>query len=74
MATATPAYTGPLHAGAGTTLLLVQAAAIIPGLLPCLVLVGALAVLALVPLLAVTLVAAVFALPVLGLRTLLRGR
>ena len=65
----TPQYHGAIHAGAGTALALVQLSAIIPGLLPSLVLLGGFAAVLIVPL---ALVLAVLAAPPAGVWMLMR--
>jgi len=58
MTTETKTYTGLMHAGAGTSLFLVQLSAIIPGLLPTLALLGVFTAVVVLPLLALGLVVA----------------
>jgi hypothetical protein len=67
-----PEYHGAIHAGAGTALALVQLSAIIPGLLPSLALLGALAAVLVVPLVALALAMAALAAPPAGLWMLIR--
>jgi hypothetical protein len=64
-----------MHAGAGTGLVLVQISALIPGLLPTLVLLGAIGFLVLLPVLIAGLAAALLALPPFALwKLVLRTR
>ena len=63
MAGETNAYSGLMHAGAGTGLALVQLSVVLPGLLPLIGLVGVFCVVLLLPLLAVGLAAALLAAP-----------
>jgi hypothetical protein len=68
-------YTGLLHAGAGTALFTVQASAIIPGLLPTLVLLAVFTAVLVAPLIALGLVAVVLAAPPYALwRLVMRSR
>lgn len=61
-----PAGVDLTHAGAGTALAIVQLSALIPGLLPGIILIAALGTLLVVPLLAVGLVTAVLLVPPAG--------
>lgn len=63
MATETKTYTGLMHAGAGTGLVLVQLSAIIPGLLPTLALLGVFTAVLVLPVLALGLVAVLVTAP-----------
>jgi hypothetical protein len=77
MAARSESYSGLMHAGAGTVLFVAQLSAVIPGLLPTLVLIGVIAAVVLVPVLALMVVAAVLATPALLGRLLvnrIRGR
>jgi fatty acid desaturase len=67
MAAEKPSYEGLMHAGAASGLVLVQLSAIIPGLLPSLVIAGLLAAVFVVPLLLLGLLATVLFLPIFGL-------
>jgi hypothetical protein len=60
---ATSSGPGLLHAGAGTGLFLIQLSAIIPGLLPCVALLGVLTAAVALPVAALGLIAAVLAAP-----------
>jgi hypothetical protein len=66
MAAESKSYSGLMHAGAGTGLLLVQVSAIIPGLLPTLGLLGVVAAVLLLPVVALGLAVAILAAPALG--------
>jgi hypothetical protein len=66
------AYTGLLHAGAGTALLVVQLGALIPGLLPVVVLTVGFGAILLLPLVALTIVAGLLAAPAVGAWLLVR--
>jgi hypothetical protein len=63
---------GPMHAGAGTGLALVQLSALTPGLLPTLALLAVLTAVVVLPLVALTLVVGVVAIPPLGVWLLAR--
>ncbi len=68
-------YDGLMHAGAGTGLVLVQLAVIIPGLFPALALAGLIAAVVVLPVLVLGLAVTLLALPPYGLwRVATRGR
>jgi hypothetical protein len=67
-------YNGLMHVGAGTGLFLVQLGAVIPGLLPVVILVVGIGAILLLPLIALGLVAGVLAAPPAAVWLLLRRR